>query len=66
MTVSGDLLSRLLEKGKHDTEIKETFVEMVRKLKCIVLYKYVGLSEACFFIGFLTISFFLCVSYGRV
>ncbi|KAL9975428.1 hypothetical protein ACROYT_G012589 [Oculina patagonica] len=29
ITVSADLLSRLLEKGKQDPEVKETFVEMV-------------------------------------
>lgn len=29
VTVSGDLLSRLLEKGKQDSEVKDTFVEMI-------------------------------------
>ena len=31
VTVSGDLLTRLLEKGKKDSEVKDTFVEMVWK-----------------------------------
>lgn len=29
VTVSGDLLTRLLDKGKQDSEVKDTFVEMV-------------------------------------
>lgn len=29
VTVSVELLNRLLEKGKEDPEVKETFVEMV-------------------------------------
>jgi len=30
VTVNAELLQRLLEKGKQDFEVKDTFVEMVR------------------------------------